>query len=524
VFDNPKFAKLVSEGRPTGEVIAVDRFLVTIRGLGEVAVNALIYFENGHQGMVREVRADTVMVLNMTAEEIPIGTLAVIESDALVTGVGASVVGRVINVNGTPLDGKGPITFSRYDPVFKVAPGIIERKQLDEPLTTGVAISDQLFPLVKGQRIAVLGDNKVGKSAFTMQLTLAQKGTGRIVIHVLISKRKADVDKLITQLNTTGAMEYCVIIVASVFDSLTQSYLAPYIGATVAEYLWNDGKDCIIIYDDLSNHAKVYRELSLLLKVAPGRASYPGDMFYAHSSLLERAGRLAKNGATLAAIPVVLTPNNDITSPLPTSIMSITDGQYILDSEAFRAGIRPALSVGLSVSRVGGVGQTKRQKKITAMLFKKLAAYRQAAEFSHFGSELALESKMDLELGKKIYEALKQPPDVVYSANEQDLIMGVVMKTEGKIAINIDSLKRKAKEVATSLTAQSSDADWDAAIAKLLSEVTVQAPTPPSTAGVTGAAGGAPGSKPPAAPGAPGTPAPAQAAPAPAAAQPQVKK
>jgi F-type H+-transporting ATPase subunit alpha len=502
VFDNPKFAKLVSDGRPTGEVVAVDRFLVTVRGLGQVAVNALIYFDNGHQGLVREVRAETVMVLNMTAESIAIGTLAVIESDELVTGVGENVIGRVLSIMGAPLDGKGPVTFSRYDPVFKVAPGIIERKELNEPLTTGVAIADQLFPLVKGQRIAILGDNKVGKSAFTMQLTLAQQGTGRIVIHVLISKRKADVDKLIAQLQQSKAIDYTVVLVASVFDSLTQSYLAPYVGVTVAEYLWQQGKDCIIIYDDLSNHAKVYRELSLLLKVSPGRASFPGDMFYAHSSLLERAGRLASNGATLAAFPVILTPNNDITAPLPTAVMSITDGQYIFDSEAFRAGIRPALSVGLSVSRVGGVGQTKRQKGITAALFKKLASYRQAAEFSHFGSELALESKADLELGKKIYEALKQPPDSVYTSNEQDLIMGVVMKTEGKITINIDSLKRKAKELAAQMNA---DSDWDGTIAKLLAEVTVQAPA--SALAMT---------KPPAAgaPGAPATATPAPASPA----------
>lgn len=476
-FDNPKFAKLVADGQPTGEVIAVDRFLITVRGLGEVGVNALIYFENGHLGLVREVREETVIIINLTAESIPIGTLAVIEADVLVTGVGDSLLGRVVNVNGQPLDGKGPLTYQEMSPVFKEAPGIIERQDLTEPLTTGIAITDQLFPLVKGQRIAVLGDNKTGKSAFTMQLTLAQAGTDRIVIHVLISKRKSDVDKLINRLNETGAMAYCIVIVASIFDSLAQSYLAPYVGASVAEYFWHGGRDCVIIYDDLTNHAKVYREMSLLMKVSPGRASYPGDMFYAHSSLLERAGRLAKNGATLAAIPVVLTPSNDITGKLSTDIMSITDGQLILDSVAFRQGIRPAISVGLSVSRVGGVGQNKRQKKLTASLFKKLASYRQAAEFSHFGSELAIESKTDLELGKKIYEALKQPPDVIYAANEQDLILGTVMKTEGKIAINIDSLKRKSRELGPTLTAES---DWDAVIAQLLTEVTVQAPTPPT--------------------------------------------
>lgn len=515
MFDNPKFAKLVAEGRATGEVVGVDRFLVTVRGLGDIAVNALVYFDNGHQGIVREVRPETVMILNLTAETIPIGTLAVIESPELVTGVGESLIGRVLSVTGQPLDGKGPITFSRYDPVFKVAPGIIERKQLSEPLSTGVAIADQLFPLVKGQRIAVLGDNKTGKSAFTMQMTLAQKDTGRFVVHVLISKRKADVDRLINKLNETGAIKYCVVIVASVFDSLAQSYLAPYIGATIAEYLWHGGQDGVIIYDDLSNHAKVYRELSLLLKVSPGRASYPGDMFYAHSSLLERAGRLTKNGASLASIPVVLTPNNDITAPLPTSIMSITDGQLIFDSEAFRAGIRPAVSVGLSVSRVGGVGQTKRQKKLTASLFKKLAAYRQAAEFSHFGSELAIESRADLELGKKIYEALKQPPDVIYTANEQDLILGTVMKTEGKISINIDSLKRKAHELGPTMTA---DSDWDGTIAKLLAEVTVQAAAPPA------APAAAPSTAPAGAPSAPAPAAQPQDAPAPAAPEKEAKK
>lgn len=502
MFDNPKFAKLVADGRPTGEVVGVDRFLVTVQGLGTLAINALVYFDNGHQGLVREVRAETVMVLNLSAETIAIGTLAVLEADELVTGVGDALMGRVLSVTGQPLDGKGPLTFSHFDPVFKVAPGIIERQQLSEPLTTGVAIADQLFPLVKGQRIAVLGDNKTGKSAFTMQMTLAQKDTGRFVVHVLISKRKADVDRLITKLNETGAINYCVVIVASVFDSLTQSYLAPYIGATIAEHFWHGGKDGIIVYDDLSNHAKVYRELSLLLKVSPGRASYPGDMFYAHSSLLERAGRLVKNGASLASIPVVLTPNNDITAPLPTSIMSITDGQLIFDTEAFRAGIRPAVSVGLSVSRVGGVGQNKRQKKLTASLFKKLAAYRQAAEFSHFGSELAIESRADLELGKKIYEALKQPPDVIYTANEQDLILGTVMKTEGKITINIDSLKRKAKEMAPSMTPES---DWDGAVAQLLAEVTVQAataPPPPAAAAPPPAPGQPPAgpTTPPAAP------------------------
>ena len=474
MHDNPKFAKLVTEGHPTGEVIGVERFLVTIRGLGDIGVNALVYFDNGHQGIVREVHEDTVMVLNMTAEEIPYGTLVVLEADELTTLVGDNLIGRVISPLGVPLDGKGPLSVGESRPVFTVAPGIIERKELSDPMITGVAIVDQLFPLVRGQRIAVLGDNKVGKTAFTTTLALSQKGTNQLVIIVMIAKKKADVDKLIGQLVATGAIEYCVVIVATIFDTVTQSYLAPYIGAAIAEYFWHSGRDCIIVYDDLSNHAKLYRELSLLLKVSPGRDSYPGDMFYAHSSLLERAGRLVSNGATMGSVPVILTPNNDITAYLPTTIMSITDGQLIFDSETFRSGIRPAISVGLSVTRVGGLGQKKRQQNLRAGLLKKLASYRQAEEFSHFGSELALESRQDLELGKKIYEAFKQPPDVVYTINEQDLILGTVMKSEGKIMINVDQIKRKAKEIAATIDP---DADWDPIIADMLAQTTVQAPS-----------------------------------------------
>ncbi len=473
MHDNPKFAKLVADGKPTGEVIGVDRFLVIIRGLGDIGINALVYFENGHQGIVREVHDDTVMILNMTAENVPVATLVVLEADELMTMVGDNLIGRVISPVGLPLDGKGPLSAGESRPVFTVAPGIIERKELADPMITGVAIVDQLFPLVRGQRIAVLGDNKVGKTAFTTTLALSQKGTNQIVVFVMIAKRKSDVDKLIGQLNASGAMAYCVVVVATIFDTVTQSYLAPYIGAAIAEYFWHNGRDCIIIYDDLSNHAKLYRELSLLLKVSPGRDSYPGDMFYAHSSLLERAGRLVSNGATLGCVPVILTPNNDITAYLPTTIMSITDGQLIFDSETFRSGIRPAISVGLSVTRVGGVGQKKRQQALRAALLKKLASFRQAEEFSHFGSELAIESRQDLELGKKIYEAFKQAPDAVYTINEQDLILETVMKSEGKIMINVDQIKRKAKEIAPTIDP---DGDWTPFVADMLAQTTVQAP------------------------------------------------
>jgi F-type H+-transporting ATPase subunit alpha len=483
--DNPRFAQLVADGKPTGEVIAVNRFLTTVRGLGEIAVNALVYFENGNTGMVREVGPEETVVLNLSAESMPIGTLAVLDSDELTTGVGEALIGRVVSVMGEPLDGKGPLSLPDRAPVFAQAPPIIARTELTDPLTTGVAIVDSLFPFCLGQRMAILGDGKTGKSAFMAQLTLSQKGLKRVVVHVLIGKRPADVDRLLAKLQANRALDYCIIIVASTADALTQAYIAPYVGAAIGEHLWQAGHDVVMIYDDLTSHAKLYREMSLLLEVSPGRDSYPGDMFFAHSSLLERAGRLKANKATLSAMAVVLTPADDITAHLPTDVMSITDGQIIFDADSFRQGVRPAVNAGLSVTRVGGKAQTPRQQKLTGSLFKAIASYRQAMEFSRFGTELAPEAQAQLDLGKKIYEALKQPPDVIYSPNEQLLILETIMKTEGKIGINVDALKRQTKEMAATL---SDDASLDVAITRLLEVTTVHPVAPPAPAPVAVAA------------------------------------
>ena len=477
--DNPRFSQLVTAGNPTGEVIAVNRFLTTVRGLGEIAVNALVYFENGYSGMVREVGPEDTIVLNLTAEAMPVGTLAVLDADELTTGVGDALIGRVISVMGVPLDGKGPLKLAATAPVFAPAPPIIARYELTDPLPTGVSIVDALFPFCLGQRMAILGDSKTGKSAFMAQLTLAQKGANRLVIHVLIGKRPADVDRLIAKLQANNAMDYCIVIVASTADSLTQAYIAPYVGAAIGEHFWQSGRDVVMIYDDLTSHAKLYREMSLLLKVSPGRDSYPGDMFFAHSSLLERAGRLKSNKATLSAMAVVLTPGDDITAHLPTDIMSITDGQIIFDASSFRQGIRPAVNVGLSVTRVGGKAQNPRQQKLTGGLFKSIAAYRQAQEFSRFGSELTPVAQAQLDLGKALYDAMKQPPDVTYSPIEQLLILETVMKTEGKVGINVDAVKRQVKDMAA--TAKD-DASIDAVITKLIELTTVHAVPVPAVA------------------------------------------
>lgn len=442
MFDNADFQKLVEAGRLTGEVVGTNSFIVEVKGLEGITLGAQVLFEDGQHGLVREASGDRVILYNIDSEKILPGTLAVVEDDLLSIPVGEQLVGRVVSPMGKPLDGKGSITTKDKSGIFNQAPGIMARSPLDEQLPSGVTAVDMFFPIVLGQRIAVLGDSKSGKSTFLSQLSANQAGTDRIVVYVLMGKRKVDIENLLAGLRASGAMDHTIVVLADIFDSLTQTYMAPYAGCAMAEHLWNKGRDVIIIYDDLSSHAEAYRQLSLLQEVDPGRDSYPGDMFYAHSSLLERAGKLLSTKKTLTALPVVLTPNDDITTYLSTNIMSITDGQIVFDLSTFRQGIRPAVKAGLSVSRVGGQAQTKRQKLLTGSLFKGLAKYHQAEEFSHFGSSLSKEATIDLELGKQIYAVLQQPPETRYTLVEQQLMLETIMKTEGKIKIDVDAMKK----------------------------------------------------------------------------------
>lgn len=478
MFDNPTFQRLVEADNLTGEVVAVNSFLIEVRGLEGVRLGAQVLFEDGQHGLVREAYGDKVILFNIDSENMTPGTLAVVENDVLSIPVGKKLIGRVINPMGKPLDGKGALKTTETSGIFNEAPGIMDRSMLNEQLASGVTAVDMFFPVVLGQRIAVLGDSKSGKSTFLSQLSASQKGGERIVVYVLIGKRKVDIEQLLEGLRDSGAMSHTIVVLADIFDSLTQSYLAPYAACAVAENLWYGGHDVIIIYDDLSSHAEAYRQLSLLQEVDPGRDSYPGDMFYAHSSLLERAGKLLSSGKTLTALPVILTPNDDITAYLSTSIMSITDGQIILDLNVFRQGIRPAVNAGLSVSRVGGQAQTVRQKRLSGTLFKTLAKYKQAEEFSHFGSSLSKDAQIDLLLGKQIYAALQQPPEELLTLTEQQLILETIILGAGKIDLDIKGLKESAKkEVAHA----KKETDLDRIEASLLKRHTIKSkdtPTP----------------------------------------------
>jgi F-type H+-transporting ATPase subunit alpha len=458
--DNKHFDQLVASGKPIGEVIAIDRFMIRVKGLQPSNLHSLVMFEDGSKGYIHNILEDHVMILHLGTTSVRVGMTAVIQHDKLVTKVGKDFIGRVVSVTGEPLDGKGPIAADGVLPVFAPAPMLYERELLDTQLETGVTALDTLFALCRGQRIAILGDGKSGKSTLATQVAINQRNTDITTIYVMIAKRRTDIDMLLSRLEANDAMKKTIVVVSTMSDSLVHSYLAPYVGCAMAEYLWQHlNQDALIIYDDLTAHAHTYREIALLSGMSPGRDSYPGDMFYVHSSLLERAGKLNRNHKTLTSLPMIFAASGDITAYLPTNVMSITDGQWILDMKIFRDTMRPAVSVGLSVTRVGGRGQSKRQQAQAGATFKALTAYAQALEFARFGSELAVTAQNDLNRGQLLYKVLNQAPGETYTFRAQTLLLDICLNLQTGEQVDVAILKKTVLELAPQLKDDDSNFD-----------------------------------------------------------------
>ena len=441
------FDKLVESGNPVGEIIGIDSFMVSVKGLQPTNVHATVRFDDDTRGYVHQILEDHTIVMKLDPTPLHIGAVCVIEAPDIMTPVGKGFIGRVVNVFGEPLDGKGEIVPDQEWDVFHAAPMLYERELLDKPVETGVIILDLEYSLARGQRMAMLGDSKVGKTALAAQIAINQKNTNVTVIYVLIAKRQRDVAQLVNMLEKNDALKNAVIVVSNMFESLILTYLVPYVGAAHGEYFWHQlGMDTIVIYDDLTAHAQGYREISLIAGVSPGRDSYPGDMFYTHSSLLERGGKTESNHATQTLLPIVYAPGGDITAYLPTNIMSITDGQWILDDKIFRDTMRPAVSTALSVTRVGGVGQNKRQKGLADKLNLTLAGYRTAEEYAHFGTELSPQAQSDYDKGKILFKIMNQAIGEIYSYPEQQFLMKIVLESKPEEIINVDLLKQKVHD------------------------------------------------------------------------------
>ena len=396
----------------TGTVITIHDGIVNVFGLNNAMYGELIEFESGVKGIVQNVNENSVgCVLLGSDHGLHEGSKAVRTKKRAGGPVGENFIGRVIDALGAPIDGKGEIKEADYYPVESEAPGVCERKSESVPLQTGILAIDSMFPIGRGQRELIIGDRQTGKTAIAIDTILNQKGQDMICIYVAIGQKASTVAKVVSDLKKHGAMDYTIVLAAMASDLAPIQWMAPYSGTAMAEYFMHQGKDVLIIYDDLSKHAVAYRAMSLLLERSPGREAYPGDVFYLHSRLLERSSRLddEHGGGSITALPIIETQAGDVSAYIPTNVISITDGQIFLESRLFNAGVRPAVNVGLSVSRVGGAAQTKAMKKVSGTLRMDLAQYREMEVFTQFSSDLDKTTKEMLDFGDRLMELLKQP-------------------------------------------------------------------------------------------------------------------
>lgn len=406
----------------TGKVIAYADGVARVYGLKNVMSYEMVEFDTGDRGLASNLEEGSVGVVVLGAgKNIKEGTSVKRLGKLMKVPVGDAIVGRVINTLGEPIDGKGPIEATEYQFVEQKAPGIMDRKSVHEPLQTGIKAIDALVPIGRGQRELIIGDRQTGKTTVAIDTIINQKGQDVVCIYVAIGQKESTVAQVVRKLEEYGAMEYTVIVNASASESAAMQFLAPYTGVTIGEYFRDNARHALIVYDDLSKHAVAYREMSLILRRPPGREAFPGDVFYIHSRLLERAAKVSdeKGAGSLTALPIIETQAGDVSAYIPTNVISITDGQIFLETDLFYSGIRPAINVGLSVSRVGGAAQIKATKQVSGTLRLDLAQYRELQAFAQFASDLDESSRKQLDRGQRMIEVLKQPPYSPLSIEKQ---------------------------------------------------------------------------------------------------------
>ena len=419
------------EMKETGTVILVGDGIAKVYGLKDCMSSELLEFEDGSYGMAQNLETETVSVAVLSdTNQIHEGTVVRRTGKVVSVPVGEAMLGRIVDALGKPIDGKGPIDTREQRPIESEAPGIIERKSVCVPLQTGIKAIDSMIPIGRGQRELIIGDRQTGKTEIAIDTIINQRNTGVLCVYVAIGQKSTSVVQLANELARAGALEYTIIVSASASESAPLQYIAPYSGCAMAEYFRDKGKDVLIIYDDLSKHAVAYRALSLLIRRPPGREAYPGDVFYLHSRLLERAACVSEEygGGSITALPIIETQASDVSAYIPTNVISITDGQIFLETELFNAGVMPAINPGVSVSRVGGSAQIKAMKKVSGELKLLYSQYRELQSFAQFGSDLDADTKRRLALGERIVEVLKQPRNSPVRAGCQVAIVYAVTK------------------------------------------------------------------------------------------------
>ena len=414
----------------TGVVILVGDGIAKASGLHECMAGELVEFPNGAYGMAQNLEEETVSIVILGNDRgIKEGDIVKRTGKVVSVPVGEGMIGRVVNALGEPIDGKGPIDAAAYRPIEAPAPGIMDREPVNEPLQTGIKAIDAMIPIGKGQRELIIGDRQTGKTTIATDTILNQKGKDVICIYVAIGQKRSTVAQIVNNLTLGGAMDYTIVVSATASELAPMQYIAPYSGCTMGEYFMHKGKDVLVIYDDLSKHAVAYRAISLLIRRPPGREAYPGDVFYLHSRLLERAAHLSqeKGGGSLTALPIIETQAGDVSAYIPTNVISITDGQIFLEEELFNAGIMPAVNPGISVSRVGGAAQIKAMKKVAGSLKLLYSQYRELQSFAQFGSDLDKDTKARLALGERIVGVLKQKDNSPMEVGQQVCILYAVI-------------------------------------------------------------------------------------------------